>query len=76
MMIGFRYRQQLPLIRLYSVFRSQALSNWLIILEEYRLKACCYLRCRQALSTFYFSNRVFILRLHSMFVDKFRMRVI
>lgn len=52
MMIGFRYRQQLPLIRLYSVFRSQALSNWLIILEEYRLKACCYLRCRQALRDF------------------------
>jgi|GEM_PF-6902908 hypothetical protein len=52
MMIEFLYRQRLPLIRLYSVFRVQALSNWLIILEQYCLKACCYLRCRQALIIF------------------------
>lgn len=34
MMVGFRYKQQLPLIRLYSVYRVQALSNWSVILEQ------------------------------------------
>lgn len=37
MMVGFRDKQQLPLIRLYSVYRVQALSNWSVILERFSL---------------------------------------
>lgn len=33
MMIGFRYKQQLPLIRLYRVFHVQSLSKNLVSLE-------------------------------------------
>lgn len=59
MMIGFRYRQQLPLIRLYSVLRVQALGKNLVSLEPV---ATC--DCRQALLqklyAFVLCNRFFI----------------